>query len=91
MLDNRPAPAPLVHSTQALKDALAEYDRTAPARERLWVTIEKNEDVARAEAADLAALTLVRDAFYQATQDRNNRENCSRVDLDFMRQIAARY
>lgn len=81
----------LAHSTQGLKDALAEYDRTAAERQRLWDSIACNADVTAAEAADRDALAKVQDAFYEVTRDRNSRDNCRRVDIDFMRRIAARY
>lgn len=91
MQETRKPPGALAYSAQPLKDALAEYDRTTLERERLWDTAESNAAVAAAEEADLVALNKVRAAFYEVTQDRNSRESCQRVDLGFMRQIAARY
>ena len=91
MQETRNPPEALAYSAQPLKDALSEYDRSIPERQRLWDIAESNADVASAEEADLAALNKVRAAFYEVTQDRNSRESCQRVDLEFMRQIAARY
>lgn len=74
-------PAPLV-------EAIKEYDRTAPERQKLWDNAESNQDVQDAEKADQEALGRVQEAFWQVTQDRNSRESCSRVGIDFMRKIA---
>ena len=91
MQETREPPEALAYSAQPLKDALSEYDRTTPDRQRLWDTAESNADVAAAEATDLAALNKVQAAFYEVTQDRNSRRSCQRVGVDFMRRIAARY
>lgn len=77
------------NSVQPLVDALSEYDRTRPEREKLWDDVESNEDVAIAEKADKDALVKVQEAFYQVTKNRNSREHCARVDIDFARQVAA--
>lgn len=79
---------PLVYSTEPLKAALVEYNRTAPERQQLWDTVESNGAVEAAERADKAALTRVQDAFYEVTKDRNSREHCRCVDIGFMRKIA---
>lgn len=84
-----PSIKPLAYSTEPLKAALAEYDRGAPERQRLWDSVQDVADVAAAEAADALALRKVCDAFYEVTQDRNSREDCRRLPLDFMRRIAA--
>lgn len=82
---------PLAYSTAPLKAALAEYDQEAPARQRLWDTVASNADVDAAEAAEAAALAKVCDAFYEVTKDRNSRDSCQQLPLDFMRRLAARY
>lgn len=80
---------PLAFSTAPLVEALAEYDRTAPARKEMWDSVESNQDVHAAEKADIDALVKVQDAFYEVTKDRNSRASCAQVGLDFMRRIAA--
>lgn len=75
-------PAPLI-------EAIEEYDRTAPEREKLWATVNSNEDVFAAEKADQEALEKVQEALWQVTQDRNSRDSCSRIDIDRARKIAA--
>lgn len=76
-------------SAQPLKDALAEYDRTAAERNRMWATVETSEDVIAAEQADKDALLKVQLAFHELTKDRNSLERCKLAGLDFMRRCAA--
>ena len=89
-MTDMPSISPLAYSTQPLIDALAEYDRTAPEREAIWASVGSNAEVFAAEKADADALAKVCDAFYEVTKDRNHREDCHRVPLDFMRRFAAR-
>lgn len=77
-------------STQPLRDAIAEYDRTQPERDSALAFIHDQE------SADVylllmepAALFKVRQAFFEVTCDRNSFNNCmDLVDLKFMRKIA---
>lgn len=78
----------LIYDVRPLKDAIAEFDRTAAARQLLWNSVSSNEEVGAAESADKAALRRVQDAFYDVTRDRNSHEHCLRVELEFMRRIA---
>lgn len=79
---------PLAYDVAPLVAAIKEYDETASARKKLWDSIGTNEDVAAAEKADQKALEKVQEAFWQVTQDRNSRENCKRIDIEFARKIA---
>lgn len=79
---------PLKHSVAPLVAAIAEYDRGAAGRAALWQQVETAADVAAAEDAEESALRPVRDAFYEATRDRNSRASCERLDIWFMRKIA---
>lgn len=78
----------LVYNPAPLIEAIKEYDRTAPERQKLWDNIESNQDVRDAEKADLEALERVQAAFWKVTRDRNSLESCLRIDIDFARQIA---
>lgn len=46
------------------------------------------EMVQAAEQADIDALNKVREAFYEATKDRNSKSSCMRIDIEFARKIA---
>lgn len=73
--------------------ALGLYDADAPRREALWNfrNLKTNEDVWAAERADNEALALVQEAFWKDTQAYNSRENCSHVDIEFMRRMVRKY
>ena len=86
-----PITSALVFGAQPLRDALAEYDRTAPARRALWGEAGSNEGVSVAERAELRALNAVCEAYYQVTRDRHTREECWHTPLMFIRKIAARF
>lgn len=79
----------LAYDRAPLIEALNEYDRTAPERQKLWDTIESNQDVMHAEKSDQEALERVQEAFWQVTRDRNSRESCACVSIEFARKIAA--
>lgn len=70
------------------RKALEHYDFTAPTRAMSWDYVECADDVMACEAADKEALDLVREAFYLDTHDINSKDNCMRVDIDFMRKMA---
>lgn len=76
-------------STQPLADAIAEYDRTQPERDAVWENAQHDGHVRLAQHLDDKALTTVRVEFWRLTKDRNSYDNCMRVDMDFMRRIAA--
>lgn len=80
-----------VLSVEHTRRALAEYDRSTPARSQRWDRARTSEDVAAAEAADLEALRKVQEAFYRDTADRNCLENCYLVSLEFMRHMVETY
>ena len=80
-------PRGFAYSAEPLKAALAEYDRTAPEREKLWESIKNNDDVHRAEQADQQALLMVQEAFYQLTKDRNSLKNCRLVSIKYIREV----
>jgi len=69
--------------------ALIEFDSTAAARAAAWDSAQTNEDVYAAEQADHDALGKVQVAFHKDTADINSLSNCMRVDLAFMRRMAA--
>lgn len=71
------------------RKALIEFDAGAAERQRLWDSIESNQDVEAAVAADNAAKNKVREAFYEDTKDINSKENCMCVEVDFMRRLAS--
>lgn len=75
-------------STQPLRDALVEYDRTQPARDKLWDDIVNEYEYQVAQDANGEALRKVREAFYEVTKDRNSYDSCMKVDIKFARQIA---
>lgn len=75
-------------STEPLKQALKVFDEGKPARERAWDTCDTDADVETCKAAEEAALTKVREAFFEVTSDRNSRASAMCADLDFMRRIA---
>lgn len=68
--------------------ALAKFDSTKVAREEAWANASSDLHCDRALAADKVALEAVQEAFYQDTQAYNRRENCLRIDIGFIRQIA---
>lgn len=72
------------------RKALVEFDEMAAQRAHAWTTIETNDEVEACAAADTAALNKVREAYYLDTKDINSRENCMRVDLEFMRKMVER-
>lgn len=80
---------PFAFDLAPLVEAINEYDRTAPDREKLWDNVDSNEDVFAAEKADQEALVKVQKAFWEVTQDRNSLESCGRISIDFARKIAA--
>lgn len=79
---------PLAYSAKPLIDAVAEFDLTAAERNAKWENASCTLDIFAAEDADRDALTKVQDAFYEVTKDRNRREDCHRIDIDAMRQLA---
>jgi hypothetical protein len=70
--------------------ALVEFDAGVAKRTRAWRTAETIEDVVAAEQSDARALRAVQDAYHRDTFDINSLGNCHRVDLGFMRRMAAR-
>lgn len=80
---------PISPERQALRDAVAEFDRTQPERERAWNQVACSNDIHFALRADDKALSAVQDAFYNLTRHINSRSNCELVGIDFMRRIAA--
>jgi hypothetical protein len=68
--------------------ALAKFDESKVAREEAWANASSDLHCDRALAADKVALEAVQDAFYQDTAAYNRRENCLRLDIGFIRQIA---
>jgi hypothetical protein len=78
----------VMRSTQALREAIAEYDASATARGNAWAFVASNEDVLACIEADNDALDKVREAFWQLTSDRNSREHAYLADMTFMRKIA---
>lgn len=69
--------------------ALIEFDAGAATRARAWDSVDTNEDVHAAEQADVQALRVVQEAFHRDTAEINSLANCYRVDLRFMRRMAA--
>lgn len=69
--------------------ALIVFDAGAAARARAWDAVDTNEDVRAAEQADVEALRVVQEAFHRDTAEINSLANCYRVDLGFMRRMAA--
>lgn len=69
--------------------AIAEFDAGKPARDNAWEQIYSPADLAACEAADKAELQKVQQAFWELTQDRNSRDNCALVSIDFCRKTAA--
>ena len=69
--------------------ALIVFDAGAATRARAWDSVDTNEDVHAAEQADVQALRLVQEAFHRDTAEINSLANCYRVDLGFMRRMAA--
>lgn len=70
------------------RKALQEFDETAAQRAQAWSVVETNDEVGACEVADNAALNKVREAYYLDTKDINSKDNCMRVDLEFMRRMA---
>ena len=70
------------------RKALVEFDATRIARQKAWHEVETNSDVFKAELDDHAALAKVQEAFHQDTKEFNSRESCSRVDIQFMWEMA---
>jgi hypothetical protein len=66
--------------------ALKVFDAGKSARDRAWEDAESNADVLAAEKADADALTLLREAYWQDTNDINSRDH--RADERFMRMMA---
>ncbi|MFC5511026.1 hypothetical protein ACFPOU_07795 [Massilia jejuensis] len=69
--------------------ALLAFDAGAAKRAQAWDTVETNADVDAAELADAHALRAVQEAFHRDTAEINSLANCYRVDLGFMRRMAA--
>lgn len=71
-----------------LAAAMAEYDRTAPARRGLWDTAVTDADVSRAAGAESDACLKVREAFAADDANPNSRENAMLLDMATARQWA---
>lgn len=71
-----------MENKQPLIDALAEHERTQPERDRLRDSAQTGEDIAHWEAAKLAALKPVQEAFYQVTSSINSREKCNLISIE---------
>lgn len=78
----------LIYPVTELIAALSNYDRVKGEFDTKLREVESSEDIFAIEAEEAAALDQVREAFYQATKDRNSRESCMRIDIDFARKIA---
>lgn len=68
--------------------AVLEFDAGIPSREATWSQVQTNTDVDVCERLDFQALRKVQEAFYLDTKHINSRDNCLRVDIDFMRRMA---
>lgn len=71
------------------RKALAKYDATQCLRDKAWDNVMTVNHVVMAEENDRLALRTVQDAFHADTMDINCTENCRRLDIDFMRRMAA--
>lgn len=73
------------------RDALIIYDASEDDREKAWEHTQSDRDVFAAEAADLAALNKVREAYFLDTKLFNYHDTCMLVPLHFMREMATKY
>ena len=71
------------------KAALAAFDAAQAGLDALRDGVKCNADVEAWEAACIAELRKVQDAFYEDTKAFNRPDNCHRVDIAFMRRVAA--
>lgn len=75
-------------STQVLRDAIIEYDRTEAARMKLFEDIVNDKEFAEWEAVERAALEKVQQAFWEVTKRFNGRSACAMVNIEFMRRMS---
>lgn len=73
------------------KVALAEYDRTAPARKAAWDAADTNAAVEAAAASEDAAWRLVSEALATDTSDRNSRHAAMVVTQETVREWVAQF
>jgi hypothetical protein len=71
-----------------VRAALAEFDAGQPALDAAWEAADTNEAVRACADAQDAALIKVREAFYEATKDRNNWGQAKLAGLAFIRRCA---
>lgn len=70
------------------REAIAKFDATKAERDDAWANATTDMHCNRALAADKVALQAVQEAFYLDTQHINSRDNCLRIDIQFMRRMA---
>jgi hypothetical protein len=85
----KPSIKPLAYPVEPLIEALAVFDQTAAQRAHQFDSVESDADVEAAQKADKDALSLVQDAFYLVTKDRNSRQSCNEASIEFIRRIAS--
>lgn len=77
----------LVNTALALRD----YDRDAPAREKLWKDAETDEDIFEWRYQEKDASDDVRRAFWADTKDRNSYDSCMVVGISYIRELLKKY
>jgi hypothetical protein len=73
----------LEHSRKALEF----YDKIAPALTSFIKLTNDKDNVWQWLEADAACSKIVREAFYQDTKDRNQRDNCYRISVEDIRRF----
>ena len=78
----------LAYPVDQLVNALNNYDLLKRQLNERLTRVESSKEIYDIEQQEAAALQQVREAFYEATKDRNSMESCMRIDVDFARRIA---
>lgn len=73
-----------------LREALAEFDASAPGRHHAWMIVYTDAGVADCKAADLAALRKLQQVFYEETQEFNSLSNCHLLSDHDIRRVLRR-
>ena len=84
-----PLTSVLAFPVAPLVAAIAEFDAGKPARDAAWARIDSPADLAACEAEETLALQKVQAAFWEVTKDRNSKDGCSQVSIEFCRKIAS--
>lgn len=73
------------HTIKALK----EFDDKKPIRDSLWDHASSDDDIVSAIHVENVDVDKVRESFYLDTQDRNSKDRCMLVDINWIRKVVS--